>query len=530
MHAAADHELLRRYAEHGAEEAFNELVQRHLNLVWAAARRVTGNADLARDVAQTVFTDLARKAKTLPHETVLAGWLYRAACHAAAKQVRSEARRALREHHAMATQDPDSADTLAAEELQPVLDAALAELSDADRDAVVLRFLAGRSLAEVGATLGANEDAAQKRVSRALEKLREAFRRRGVNVGGGVMAAALNVAGAQAAPAGLAPGIATTALLSVGTAAGGWLWFMNMKTTIGVMAWVAAVAGLVWQQQVVSRLTADNDALHRELAKTQELAAAPAPPDTGETAKLAAERDELLRLRGEVARLRRLTTPAASDPAAGKAVPVEEVREAPPQVEIESRFVEVPDSTLAQLGLAMAQNSHAVFSGSQMKVLMRQLDQTADVDVLSAPRVVTLSGRMANISINDPAPEELDPGVVQVAGAEPATKAEAAPAKSASKPTLQLDVTPTVVAGGRNIELVVTAGYLHAIAAGEGRTGAAGFMPEAKGVLPDGHTLILRQPAQAQAIAKSGTGPRSLLVFATPVMIDPAGQRLHPDE
>jgi len=74
MHATADQELLRRYAEHGAEEAFTALVHRHLNLVWAAARRTTGNADQARDVAQTVFTDLARKAKTLPRETVVAGW------------------------------------------------------------------------------------------------------------------------------------------------------------------------------------------------------------------------------------------------------------------------------------------------------------------------------------------------------------------------------------------------------------------------------------------------------------------------
>ena len=73
MHATADQELLRRYAEHGAEEAFTAIVHRHLNLVWAAARRTTGNADLARDVAQTVFTDLARKAKSLPRETVLAG-------------------------------------------------------------------------------------------------------------------------------------------------------------------------------------------------------------------------------------------------------------------------------------------------------------------------------------------------------------------------------------------------------------------------------------------------------------------------
>jgi RNA polymerase sigma factor (sigma-70 family) len=324
MHAAADHELLRRYAEHGAEEAFNELVQRHLNLVWAAARRVSGNADLARDVAQTVFTDLARKAGTLPHETVLAGWLYRAACHAAAKQARGEARRVLREQHAMATQEstlPDSATAQATEELQPMLDAALAELSETDRDAVVLRFLAGRSLAEVGTALGTGEDAAQKRVSRALEKLREAFRRRGVNVGGGVMAAALGLAGAEAAPAGLAGGLTAAALAAAGTAGGpgATLLLMKTKLTLGIVGGAAVIAALTWQQHHLTGLTEENSALHRQLAANSakpppSATNNPAEPET--LARLREQQEELLRLRGEVAELRRAAREARNRPAA----------------------------------------------------------------------------------------------------------------------------------------------------------------------------------------------------------------------
>jgi RNA polymerase sigma factor (sigma-70 family) len=318
MHAAADHELLRRYAEHGAEEAFNELVQRHLNLVWAAARRVSGNADLARDVAQTVFTDLARKAGTLPHETVLAGWLYRAACHAAAKQARGEARRVLREQHAMATQEstlPDSATAQATEELQPMLDAALAELSETDRDAVVLRFLAGRSLAEVGTALGTGEDAAQKRVSRALEKLREAFRGRGVNVGGGVMAAALGLAGAEAAPAGLAGGLTAAALAAAGTAGGtgATLLLMKTKLTLGIVGGAAVIAALTWQQHNLTGLTEENSALRRQLAANS----APPPPPRATNATEAdsanqEQQEELLRLRGEVAQLRRTARPSVA--------------------------------------------------------------------------------------------------------------------------------------------------------------------------------------------------------------------------
>jgi RNA polymerase sigma factor (sigma-70 family) len=319
MHATADQELLRRYAEHGAEEAFTELVQRHLNLVWAAARRITGNADLARDVAQTVFTDLARKAKTLPREAVLAGWLYRAACLAAAKQVRGEARRVLREQHAMATHAPaatDSAENRAAEELQPVLDAALAELSETDRDAVVLRFLAGRSLVEVGAALGTGEDAAQKRVSRALEKLREAFRRRGVNVGGGVMAAALGLAGAEAAPIGVAAGIGAAALAAAGTAGGtgATLLLMKTKLTLGIVGGAAVIAALTWQQHNLTRLTEENAALRQQAANSATLP----PPATNNPAesetftRLREQQEELLRLRGEVAQLRRTARPSGA--------------------------------------------------------------------------------------------------------------------------------------------------------------------------------------------------------------------------
>src|SRR5262249_27235294 len=96
-----DCELLRRYAKTGSEEAFAELVQRHLDLVYSAAlRQVNSDAHLAQDVAQTVFADLARKAGLLSRRAVLTGWLYTSTHFAAAKVVRAERRRHAREQEA----------------------------------------------------------------------------------------------------------------------------------------------------------------------------------------------------------------------------------------------------------------------------------------------------------------------------------------------------------------------------------------------------------------------------------------------
>lgn len=313
MNDTPDHELLRRYAEQGADAAFTELVRRHCDLVWAAARRVSGDADLARDVAQTVFTDLARKADKLRPGTVLAGWLYRAACHAAAKHIRGEARRAQRERQAMQQNELRSGDAeaRAAAELQPVLDAALADLTETDRDAVVLRFLAGRSLAEVGATLGTNEDAAQKRVSRALEKLRDAFRKRGVTVSGGIVAAALGVAGTQAAPAGLAGVIATASLAGAGATAWGifsMVTLMKSKLALGIVGAAIVTTTLAWQQRNVTRLADENAGLQRQVVAptTVPPTSPPAAPEAEGQAR--DEHTELLRLRGEVTRLRQAAT------------------------------------------------------------------------------------------------------------------------------------------------------------------------------------------------------------------------------
>ena len=199
-----DHQLLVRYVEENSQDAFAELVARHLNFVYSAALRQVRAAQLAEDVAQTVFTKLARKARSLPRNVVLAGWLHRDTRFTALDLLRSEHRRQAREQEAVAmnTLNPDAAPDW--EQLRPLLDAALDQLSAPDRDALLLRFFEQRSLKEIGVALGSGEDAARKRVTRALEKLRWLLNRRGVTTSASALSVAMAAHGIQAAPAGLA--------------------------------------------------------------------------------------------------------------------------------------------------------------------------------------------------------------------------------------------------------------------------------------------------------------------------------------
>ena len=202
-----DCELLRRFAETNSEDAFAELVRRHLNLVYSAAlRQVNGDAHLAQDVAQSVFTDLARKAAPLSRRAVLTGWLYTSAYFAAAKVVRTETRRRTREQeaHTMRELLHDPASDVDWDQLHSVLDEAMHKLKDGDREAILLRYFEKRPLAEIGAKFGVNENTARMRVERALEKLRAQLIRRGVTTTAAALSTAITVNAIQVAPAGLA--------------------------------------------------------------------------------------------------------------------------------------------------------------------------------------------------------------------------------------------------------------------------------------------------------------------------------------
>lgn len=177
-----DATLLHSYAHQRSEADFAELVRRHVDLVYSVAlRELNGDAHLAQDATQLVFIDLARKADRLTGHRLLAGWLFNSTRYAAANLVRGVRRRQAREAKAqlMETMNaPEPADAAEWERVRPVLDAALGELNERDREAVLLRFLQNRDYAAIGARLALSDNAARMCVDRALDKLRTVLARR----------------------------------------------------------------------------------------------------------------------------------------------------------------------------------------------------------------------------------------------------------------------------------------------------------------------------------------------------------------
>ncbi len=214
-----DLDLLRHFARDHAQDAFAEIVRRHLDLVYSAALRQVRSPQLAEEIAQSVFTDLARQADRLKPDTLLTAWLHAVTRRTAIDVIRQESRRQLREQiavemNAMNAAERSAGGSPAWSEIEPWLDQAVAALDETDRAAVLLRYFENKSLREVGAQLGVSDAAAQKRVSRAVEKLREFFANRKITVGAGGLTLLLSANAVQSAPAGLAAAISAAALAS----------------------------------------------------------------------------------------------------------------------------------------------------------------------------------------------------------------------------------------------------------------------------------------------------------------------------
>lgn len=207
-----DMELVRQYVADKSESAFTEIVNRHVDLVYSAALRQVSDRHLAEEVSQTVFIILARKANSLSDKTILPGWLYKTTRFASDAALKQNIRRQKREHEAYLQSEPETSSDDRWQEIAPVLDSAMKDLKERDRIVLILRFFQKKSMEEVGKCMGLAESAAQKRVTRALEKLRMCFAKRGVAMATTVLATILSATSVQAAPVGLSSSIAVSAV------------------------------------------------------------------------------------------------------------------------------------------------------------------------------------------------------------------------------------------------------------------------------------------------------------------------------
>ncbi|MFO1502047.1 MAG: sigma-70 family RNA polymerase sigma factor [Verrucomicrobiota bacterium] len=336
-------QLLAEYATSGSEQAFQEVVSRYIDLVHSTALRlVNWDTHSAEDVTQRVFADLAKVAGTFSQGAMIGGWLHRHTCYMAKKLVRTELRRKAREKLAMEINQADGESNL--KEIAPVLDEAINRLRAQDRQAILLRFFEQQEFSAVGQAIGGTEEAARKRVNRALEKLRHLLQKRGITLSSGALAALLASEAVNAAPVGLIVTV-TSAALTTAAVGGGTatlvLQLMSMtKLQIGIVAAITVVltVPLALQQRQKSQLQEETVALRSQLEELHSLkrenqrlsnllARAASPSD--ESAADPKQVQELMKLRGEVGVLRKTASEAAAAASSRQVSPLSGVTQTP---------------------------------------------------------------------------------------------------------------------------------------------------------------------------------------------------------
>ena len=359
----SDLDLLRQFARENSQGAFAEIVQRHLNLVYSAALRQVRSPQLAEEVAQSAFADLARNAGKLSSTGVspvgsLTPWLYAVTRRTAIDVIRKESRRQLREQIAV---EMNTMNATADEwtQIAPLLDDAMAALDEADRSAVLLRYFENKSLREVGAALGASEDAAQKRVSRAVERLREVFSKRNVVIGASGLAVLISANAVQSAPVGLAAAISIAAVLagtavstSTAVATTKVIAMTALQKTIVGAALVAAVGTGIFEEHQASRLHNQVQTLQQQqTSQAEQIRQLQIERDdaTNRLAVVLAENaglksnpneTELLKLREEVTQLKNEADDPTEQAARALMVKVKELKQ---------RLDETPDAKIPEL-------------------------------------------------------------------------------------------------------------------------------------------------------------------------------------
>jgi len=544
--------LLKAYVERRLEAAFNELVQRHVDLVYSAAIRMVRDPHLAEDVTQGAFIALARQASELVERPTLAGWLHRTAQNIAAQTVRTIERRRAREQEAFAMSDQISTSPdVGWEKIELHLDAALSELIDADRDAVVLRYFHKKSAAEIATILGVSDDTAQKRVSRAVEKLREVFAKNKITIGAGSLGVLISANAVQAAPAGLATKIlAATSGLTVTAGI-----TMIQKMFIAGFAAVAIGVGIYTfhLQKQITALQEQQKSLNQQIAQMSQerddaknqLAAAQRENDQGQN-----NQDELLRLRGETGVLRRQLNEATKNnralPAAAVAM---NTNSSMPQIHVKARFLTMPKDVSAGW---YDSTSAGILTSENFSIALKQLLSRNDVETLAEPGVVTISGRQIQMRATQTISVVTNSYLQETNGT-----SSIVPQAGVVECGPILDAVPKILSDGYTIRLpVITSmteflGYAPSANTTPAYT-SAGQEFDVPRVSPqfrvqqttnsvdmvDGQTLVFRlndnQMPSAAALAeldasKSNSLSRHTLVFVTATLLDAVGNRVHED-
>lgn len=496
-------QLLREYAQTKSEAAFAEIVRRHVDLVYGSALRLLREPAAAEDVTQTTFAELALTAKQFAPGMAVAGWLYRHACFTALKTLRGDRRRQSREIAASTMTAPAHTPEHAPEieALTNALDETVHELEQADRDAIVLRYFEKRGLREVGEALGVSEDTAQKRVSRAVDKLRDVLERRGFAITGSALAVVLVEQSVQAAPLGLAAKIATAAASGAGSTLGS-LWKLAAAMVLGGFL----VSNWPFLQHSLSAFTNRNIPIQTQIVAARS-AIAGSSADPAELERLRKEHSELLTLRGESTLMRDQLTTLSNQLAAviaGNAMPS--------MVLVEARFISAPLSVLTARGFRAYPEFPHGLTADEARRMVAALEQKPDVKIFTLPAVSTPNGKSVILEM----PER---PTVQTA-------------KGNEELRTTVTLTPTVLPDRQTIKVALNP-QSQWVMSYEPDTGLARV---ADGMLNLGmsysdHTSFLGATrVRENQPNPDGTTPLTLVVLITVHLADENGQLFHPLE
>jgi RNA polymerase sigma factor (sigma-70 family) len=270
-----EHQLLQEYVSTGSQDLFRRLVDRYIDMVYSAARRQVRDAHLAEDVTQAVFLLLAQRASRVPRDRPLSGWLHRAACYLAANARRAQASRRFHENRSLQV----NAERHIAEQsepqwesLAPMLDEGLSRLTQSDRDAILLKYFEQKTHREIGEAMGVSEEAAAKRVFRAVERLRNFFRRRGVTASCVAIGALLADRAVETAPSGLAAAVSAGSIKSGALLLKGAVFMSTtQKALAAIVATIVVLFGVGAVLGVKSLLTAHDGVLAQAQNATAEV-------------------------------------------------------------------------------------------------------------------------------------------------------------------------------------------------------------------------------------------------------------------